>query len=127
LKGNPISKITLNEENYDTLVFENYTNTLMISDEEIQEDLTRIKFIRRLIKNYFTKGVINGRLITNHIVILNNVFETSFMVELLFYHMEDYNMRVVLKTFLLFLGYVKETFEPDIGVDYVVANKLRSM
>ena len=127
MKGNPISKITLNEENYDTLVFENYTNTLMISDEEIQEDLTRIKFIRRLIKNYFTKGVINGRLITNHIVILNNVFETSFMVELLFYHMEDYNMRVVLKTFLLFLGYVKETFEPDIGVDYVVANKLRSM
>ena len=127
MKGNPISKITLNEENYDTLVFENYTNTLMVSDEEIQEDLTRIKFIRRLIKNYFTKGVINGRLITNHIVILNNVFETSFMVELLFYHMEDYNMRVVLKTFLLFLGYVKETFKPDIGVDYVVANKLRSM
>ena len=121
------SQIKIDKENYDFLVHENYTNNLISSDEEIYEDLAHVKFVRRLIKNYFTKGVINDRLIVNHIIILNNVFKTHFVVELLFYHIDDDNMRVVLKTFLLFLGYVKEDFCPNLGIDNEVAKQLRTI
>ena len=122
-----VPTIIITDDNFLDLAYEYYQNHLIISDEEILEDIAHVKFIRRLIKNYFTKKVINDRLIVNHIIILNNVFDTKFMVELLFHQIQDYEMRVVLKTFLLFLGYVKESYRPEIAIDNEVAKILRAI
>jgi len=102
---------------------------------EFEEDLNRIKYIKRLIKRYKTTGELKERLILNHIIILSNVFGVEQSVKMLFFKLDkiDYN---VLKTFLLFLNYMPRHINgingnhynsADIGVDVYVGNILRKL
>lgn len=102
---------------------------------EFEEDLKRIKYIKRLIKKYEATGDLKERLILNHIIILSNVFGVEQTVRILFYklHPEDYP---ILKTFLSFLSHMpnivkgingKNIVSADIGMDLLVAKKLREI
>jgi len=102
---------------------------------EFEEDLNRIKYIKRLIKRYKTTGELKERLILNHIIILSNVFGVEQSVKMLFFKLDkiDYG---VLKTFLLFLSYMPRHINgingnhynsADIGVDVYVGNILRKL
>jgi hypothetical protein len=102
---------------------------------EYEEDLKRIKYIKRLIRKYKSGGELKERLILNHIIILANIFGIEPSVRLLFYRIDnqDYN---VLKTFLLFLNYMPDTVKSikgkpihssDISVDLHVGLRLRSI
>jgi hypothetical protein len=100
---------------------------------EFEEDLKRIKYIKRLIKRYKLTGDLKERLILNHIIVLSNVFGVEATVKMLFFRVnqEHYN---ILKTFLLFLNFMPKIISgingrtinsSDITVDVVVGNKLR--
>jgi hypothetical protein len=100
---------------------------------EFEEDLKRIKYIKRLIKRYRLTGELKERLILNHIIILANVFGTESAVRMLFFKIdrEDYD---ILKTFLVFLNYMPKTIygvkgknihSADIWVDIFVGKRLR--
>jgi hypothetical protein len=102
---------------------------------EYEEDLKRIKYIKRLIRKYKSGGELKERLILNHIITLANIFGIEPSVRLLFYRIDsqDYN---VLKTFLLFLNYMpvivksikgKPIHSSDISVDLQVGLRLRSI
>ena len=102
---------------------------------EFEEDLKRIKYIKRLIKRYRTTGELKERLILNHIIILGNVFGIPSSVRMLFFKLdrEDYN---ILKTFLLYLNYMpklvtgingKDLNSSDISVDLFVGKRLRDI
>ena len=102
---------------------------------EFEEDLSRIKYVKRLIKRYKTTGELKERLILNHIIILSNVFGVEPSVRMLFFKLdkEDYD---VLKTFLLFLNFMPRHINginnnhynsADISVDVYVGNKLREL
>ena len=102
---------------------------------EFEEDLSRIKYVKRLIKRYKTTGELKERLILNHIIILSNVFGVEPSVRMLFFKLdkEDYD---VLKTFLLFLNFMPRHINginnnhynsADIGIDVYVGNKLREL
>ena len=102
---------------------------------EFEEDLSRIKYVKRLIKRYKTTGELKERLILNHIIILSNVFGVEPSVRMLFFKLDkdDY---VVLKTFLLFLNFMPRHINginsnhynsADIGVDVYVGNRLRDL
>lgn len=102
---------------------------------EFEEDLNRIKYVKRLIKRYKTTGELKERLILNHIIILSNVFGVEPSVRMLFFKLDkaDYD---VLKTFLLFLNFMPRHINgingnhynsADIGVDVYVGNILRSI
>lgn len=102
---------------------------------EFEEDLKRIKYIKRLIKRYRITGELKERLILNHIIILSNVFGVSASVRMLFYKLdyEDYN---ILKTFLLYLNYMptivfgvrgKDIHSSDISIDIFVGKRLRDI
>ena len=102
---------------------------------EFEEDLKRIKYIKRLIKRYKTNGELKERLILNHIIILSNVFGTRNAVRMLFYKLdeEDYE---ILKTFLLFLDYMpdivsgikgKDIHSQSISIDLFVGKRLRDI
>ena len=102
---------------------------------EFEEDLSRIKYVKRLIKRYKTTGELKERLILNHIIILSNVFGVEPSVRMLFFKLDkdDYE---VLKTFLLFLNFMPRHINginnnhynsADIGVDVYVGNRLRSL
>lgn len=102
---------------------------------EFEEDLKRIKYVKRLIRRYRITGELKERLILNHLIILANVFGVESAVKMLFYKLdrEDYN---ILKTFLLFLNFMPQIVKGikgnnihsgDITVDVFVAKKLRSI
>ena len=102
---------------------------------EFEDDLSRIKYIKRLIKRYKTTGELKERLILNHIIILSNVFGVEVSVRMLFFKLDkaDYD---VLKTFLLFLNFMPRYINginnnhynsADIGVDIYIGNKLREL
>ena len=102
---------------------------------EFEEDLKRIKYIKRLIRRYKITGELKERLILNHIIILTNVFGVESSVKMLFYKLdrEDYD---ILKTFLLFLNFMPQMIRgikgininsSDITVDIFVAKRLRSI
>jgi hypothetical protein len=102
---------------------------------EFEEDLKRIKYIKRLIRRYKITGELKERLILNHLIILTNVFGVESSVKMLFYKLdrEDYD---ILKTFLLFLNFMPQMIRgikgininsSDITVDIFVAKRLRSI
>lgn len=102
---------------------------------EFEEDLKRIKYVKRLIRRYRITGELKERLILNHLIILANVFGVESSVKMLFYKLdrEDYD---ILKTFLLFLNFMPQMIRgikgininsSDITVDIFVAKKLRSI
>lgn len=100
---------------------------------EFEEDIKRIKYIKRLIKKYLATDDLKERLILNHIIILSNVFGVEATVRMLFLKL-DRKLYPILKTFLLFLNYMpdmiygidgKTILSADITVDIKVGAKLR--
>lgn len=102
---------------------------------EFEEDLKRIKYVKRLIRRYRVTGELKERLILNHLIILANVFGIEASVKMLFYKLdrEDYD---ILKTFLLYLNYMSKViqgirgnniYSSDISIDVFVAKKLRDI
>lgn len=124
----------LNDDNFMIYAMKAYDRPNCILSE-FEEDLNRIKYVKRLIKRYKTTGELKERLILNHIIVLSNVFGVEFSVRMLFYKVDkdDYD---VLKTFLLFLNFMprhingingKHYNSADIGVDVYVGNRLREL
>lgn len=124
----------LNEETFIMYAIKCYDNPHCVMSE-FEEDLKRIKYIKRLIKRYRTTGELKERLILNHMIVLSNVFGTEATVRMLFYKFdkEDYE---ILKTFLLFLNYMPKIvpgiagtniISADISVDLFVAKRLRDI
>lgn len=102
---------------------------------EFEEDLKRIKYVKRLIKRYKATGELKERLILNHIIILSNVFGIEATVRMLFYKIDNSDYPI-LKTFLLFLNYMPRHINgirgqylnsSDMSVDLVVGKKLKEL
>lgn len=102
---------------------------------EFEEDIKRLKYVKRLIKRYKATGNLKERLILNHIIILSNVFGVEAAVRMLFFKIgkEDYE---ILKTFLIFLNFMPNVIKgingsnihsSDISVDLFVGKRLRSI
>ena len=124
----------LNDDNFMIYAMKAYDRPNCIMSE-FEDDLSRIKYIKRLIKRYKTTGELKERLILNHIIILSNVFGVEVSVRMLFFKLDkaDYD---VLKTFLLFLNFMPRYINginnnhynsADIGVDIYIGNKLREL
>lgn len=107
-----------------------------ILQSEFDDDINRIKYVKRLLKKYRQNGDFKERLVLNHIIILSNVFGVPPTVNMLFFKVdpEDYPL---LKTLLIFLNYMPEHFsvtfnkyyliQEEIPVDLEIANKLRNL
>lgn len=127
---------------FDDLTDDNFTmyavkcyNTPNCIMSEFEEDMKRLKYIKRLIKRYKATGDLKERLILNHMIVLSNVFGTEATVRMLFFKFDasDYN---ILKTFLLFLNYMPKVVfgiqgrsyvSADITIDLFVAQRLKSI
>ena len=125
----------LNEDNFLLYAAKHYSAVNLLQTE-FEEDLRRIKYVKRLLNKYKLTKEFKERLILNHIIILSNVFGVEATVNMLFYKCdeEDYS---VLKTILIFLNYLPSrltvTFnkkfirQEEIKVDMIVANQLRNI
>lgn len=94
----------LNDRTFMMMAWRSYSNPRCIASE-FEEDLSRIKYIRRLIRKYMVTGELSERLILNHIIIMGNVFGVENAVRMLFFRMKPPEYPV-LKEFLSYLGYL---------------------
>ena len=97
----------LTDKNFVMYAMKLYNNPQCTDMDEFHEDLNRVKYVKRLLRRYKKTGILRERLILNHIIILSNVFSVSGAVKMLFLKM-DKDLYSELKTFLVFLEYIKE-------------------
>ena len=93
--------LQLNENNFLMYAIKNYYNPGSMGMEELEDDLKRFKYIKRLLNRYRIYGEINERLVLNHLVVLYNVFGDA-TTDMLFYKIDN-EYWSDLKTYLVYL------------------------
>ena len=96
----------LNEDNYLLFAIKFYDNPQSVTKDDFEDDLKRIKYVKRLLKRYKNTGVLKTHLILNHLIILFNVFNDA-TIPLLFYNL-DVDLWPIIKSFLMFLNRIPE-------------------
>ena len=118
----------LNEDNYLLFAIKFYDNPQAVTKDDFEDDLKRIRYIKRLLKRYKKDGDLKIHLILNHLTILFNVFDDA-AVPLLFYNLEK-DLWPTIKSFLLFLNRLPEypkTSIDDISEDINCLSKLKEL
>ena len=114
---------TLTPENINMFAMKHYDNPSCVDEQEFLDDMKRFKYLKRLFRKYDTSKDLKMRLIINHIIVLANVFGVDAATTLLFFKIEK-NHWPLLKTFLVFLGYMPENDLVDIPIVHTVMGKL---
>jgi len=103
----------LNEDNYLLFAIKFYDNPQAVTKDDFEDDLKRIKYVKRLLKRYKNTGVLKTHLILNHLTVLFNVFDDA-TVPLLFYNLEK-DLWPYIKSFLVFLNRLPEYPKTEIN------------
>jgi hypothetical protein len=103
----------LNEDNYLLFAIKFYDNPQAVTKDDFEDDLKRIKYVKRLLKRYKNTGVLKTHLILNHLTVLFNVFDDA-TVPLLFYNLER-ELWSYIKSFLIFLNRLPEYPKTEIN------------
>ena len=96
----------LNDDNYLLFAIKFYNNPHALTKDDFEDDLKRIKYVKRLLKRYKNTGVLKTHLILNHLIVLFNVFDDA-AVPLLFYNLEE-DLWPSIKSFLFFMKRIPE-------------------
>ena len=113
----------LTPENINMFAMKHYDNPSCVDEQEFLDDMKRFKYLKRLFRKYDTSKDLKMRLIINHIIVLANVFGVDAATTLLFFKIEK-NHWPLLKTFLVFLGYMPENDLIDTPIIHTVMGKL---
>ena len=103
----------LTHENWVLFAIKHYDNPTSVTYTDFEEDLNRIKYIKRLLRRYDTTGELKTHLILNHIIVMYNVFDDA-ATPLLFFKIEA-TYWSILKAFMLFLNRLPESFNVDVN------------
>lgn len=97
----------LTKDNFMLYAMGHYTNPDCVGMNEFNEDLSKIKYVKRLLKRYVRCGNLRTILLLNHLVVLGNVFGRTPAARMLFFKLES-ETHSPLKTVLLYLEYIDE-------------------
>ena len=119
----------LNDDNYLLFAIKYYENPHAVTREDFEDDLKKIKYVKRLLRRYVNTKVLRTHLILNHLMVLFNVFGDA-AVPLLFYNLER-DLWSSIKSFLVFLGklpeYPKSAEMDAIGIDEYCLSQLENI
>ena len=117
-------KNELNDDNFLIFAIKNYQNPSCTGMAELEDDLKRFKYLKRLLNRYTNTGEPNERLIINHLILLYNVFGKA-TTEMLFFRLEE-KYWSDLKTYLVFLNRMplEEAVSQGINVNIGVTTPL---
>ena len=116
----------LNEENFTLFAIRHDDNPQCTSTEEFYEDIRRFRYLKRLLKRYLKSGGLRERLILNHLIVLSNLFGVDNTLKMLEFKLEK-EFWPILKTCLLYLGYIDEKWKTDIPLDEEVTKRMREL
>ena len=97
----------LNEKNFLLYAMKEYNNPQCTEVDEFNDDLKKIKYIKRLLNQYVSEGVLKERLLLNHIIVFYNVFPPAAATRILFFKIEE-KFWPMLKPFLFYLKLMPE-------------------
>ena len=98
--------------------------TPFFSLTEFKSDLSTVTNIKKMLSRYCTSGKLNERLILNHVITLNNVFDIEPTNIILFYKLEN-KFHPAIKTILIYLNiFVKTPFTESIDTDDILLELL---
>jgi len=121
-----ISNNNLNASNFNLYAAQNYTNPRVLNVEEFYEDLYRFKYLKKLFSRYENDKGLHERLILNHLILIYNVFRMEAATNMCFFKINEKSWPA-LKTFILFLSYIKEEDFINIPTDLYVTKKLQNL
>ena len=116
----------LTEENFELFAAKYYNNPQCVDISEFHEDLSRYKYIKRLLRKYQQTGEIQERLVLNHLIVIYNMFGISAANKMSFYRIEE-ELWPALKTFLVFLNFLPETEKVEVPLDEKIVKILRNI
>ena len=93
-----------------------YDNPQCTSVEEFNDDLNKIKYVKRLFNRFLETGELRVNLILNHLIVIYNVFENEAATRMLFFRVEK-KFYSILKPFLIFLNRLPNTIKGVNGED----------
>ena len=108
----------LNEKNFLSFAMKMYDNPNCKGLEEFEEDLSRVKYVKRLLNKYKEKKILKKRLLINHIIIMSNVFGIVATNRILFYKIEP-DLHHILKSVLHYLNFVPIVSIPEADLSKV--------
>ena len=110
----------LNEKNFLLYAMKEYSNPQCTDVEEFNDDLKKIKYIKRLLNQYVSEGVLKERLLLNHIIIFYNVFPPAAATRILFFKIEE-RFWSILKPFLFYLKLM-----PEDKIESIMGKEIRT-
>ena len=112
----------ITEDNFLRYCAKHYDGGLLATVEDFKDDLSKIKYIKKLITRYRQNDVLKERLILNHIIVLNNMFGALATPRMLFFKLsEDFD---VIKPMLLSINIMPEMFRYIAGHSLVLAEAI---
>jgi hypothetical protein len=112
----------LNKDTFLLYCSKNYDGGFIAGMEEMNEDLNRIKYIKKLVTRYEQNDDLKERLILNHIIVLYNVFGAKATSRILYFKMKDEFH--IIKPFLVLIGILPEKYYNIDGVKAVDTNEI---
>ena len=128
-------KNVLNDDNFLMYAIKSYNNPSCGGIQDFNDDLKRLRYIKRLLGRYRQTGVIKERLVINHLVVFYNVFGVEAATKMLFFKIKE-SLWPELKTFLVYLNYMPQVVvvtpglnlpESEIPLDQVLVEILRKL
>jgi hypothetical protein len=125
----------LTNDNFLMYAIKNYNNPGCRGLDDFNDDLKRLRYIKRLLGRYQQTGEVKERLIINHLVVFYNVFGVEAATRLLFFKIQE-SLWPELKTFLVYLNYMPQVVivtgghrlpESEIPLDSVLVDILRKL
>lgn len=108
----------LTKKTYLSYALSVYTNASCTGMREFQEDLVRLKYIKRLVHRYVRTGDISPRLLINHLINVYNVFQPESIARLLFFRTHP-DAHSALRTVLEYVHLMPPVLPPIDGVVYI--------
>jgi len=110
----------LNDDNFMMFAMQHYDNPVCKGIQEFNDDLTRVKYIKRLLNRYDKTKDLKERLILNHIILLNNVFGNEACSRILFFKVCP-KLHPYLKSFLEYLNILPKTI-PEVDLTKIMSD-----
>jgi len=116
----------LTNKNFELFAAHYYNNPECMDVEEFKEDLSRFKYLKRLLRRYEVDNDLQYRLILNHLIVIYNVFGIEAANKMIWFKINHEHYHFI-KPFLIFLHYLPEDERVEIGMDPGIVEILRDL